>query len=100
MEDEVRKELETLKGMVLNWKKDYLGWAPPDGGGEFLARELSEEIETHVYPYIRRMYECDYLTQLEVKEFLEECYGQVEDLLRTLKEKEANSLEQKEGGYA
>ena len=38
MEENVRKELETLKGMVLNWKKDYLGWAPPDGGGEFLAR--------------------------------------------------------------
>ena len=84
MEDEVRKELETLKGMVLNWKKDYLGWAPSDGGGEFLARELMEEIETHVYPYVRRMFECNYLTQSEVNEFLEDCYGQVEDLHDTL----------------
>jgi hypothetical protein len=84
MEDEVRKELETLKGMVLNWKRDYLGWAPPDGGGEFLARELMEEIETHVYPYVRRMFECSYLTQHEVKEFLEDCYSQVEDLHNTL----------------
>jgi hypothetical protein len=84
MEDEVRKELETLKGMVLNWKRDYLGWAPPDGGGEFLARELAEEIGTHVFPYIRRMYECNYLTQSEVNEFLEGCYSQVEDLHDTL----------------
>lgn len=85
MEEEVRKELETLHGMVLNWKKDYLGWAPPDGGGEFLVRELAEEIETHVYPYVRRMYECDYLTRSEVNEFLEGCYRHVEDLRNTLK---------------
>jgi len=97
MEDEVRKELETLKGMVLNWKKDYLAWAPPDGGGEFLARELSEEIGTHVYPYIRRMYECNYLTQSEVNEFLEGCYSQVEDLHTTLAEMEAKELSAKGG---
>ncbi len=86
MENEVWKELETLKGMVRNWKKDYLDWAPPDGGGEFLARELAEEIETHVYPYIRRMFECNYLTQSEVDEFLEECFGQVRELRNTLLE--------------
>jgi len=86
MEENVRKELEILQGMVLNWKRNYLGWAPSDGGGEFLARELSEEIETHVYPYIRRMYECNYLTQSEVNEFLEGCYSQVEDLHNTLVE--------------
>jgi hypothetical protein len=88
MEENVRKELKTLEGMVLNWKKDYLGWAPPDGGGEYLARELMEEIETHVYPYIRRMYECNYLTQSEVNAFLEGCYSQVEDLHNTLVEME------------
>lgn len=97
MEDAVRKELETLQGMVLNWKKDYLGWAPPDGGGEFLARELAEEIQIHVFPYVRRMYECDYLTQHEMKEFLEGCSGQVEDLLKTLKEMEAKQPSAKGG---
>lgn len=89
MEEEVRQELATLRGMVLNWKKDYLGWAPPDGGGEFLARELAEEIETHVYPYIRRMHECRYLSDAEVKEFLESCYGEVRDLRNALEEREA-----------
>ena len=97
METEVRKELETLQGMVLNWKRNYAGWAPPDGGGEFLARELAEEIENHVYPYVRRMYECNYLTQREVKEFLEGCYGQVEDLLKTLTEMEAKQPSAKGG---
>jgi len=97
MEENVRKELETLKGMVLNWKKDYLGWAPPDGGWEYLPRELLEEIETHISPYIRRMYECDYLSPSEVREFMESCYLQVEDLRNQLGEMEAKQLSAKGG---
>ena len=97
MEENVRKELETLKGMVLNWKKEYLGWAPPDGGWEYLPRELLEEIETHISPYIRRMYECDYLSPSEVREFMESCYLQVEDLRNTLGEIEAEQLSAKGG---
>ena len=97
MEGNVRKELETLKGMVLNWKKNYLGWAPPDGGWEYLPRELLEEIETHISPYIRRMYECDYLSPSEVREFMESCYLQVEDLRNTLGEMEAKQLSAKGG---
>lgn len=97
MEENVRKELETLQGMVLNWKKDYLGWAPPDGGWEYLPRELLEEIETHISPYIRRMYECDYLSPSEIREFMESCYMQVEDLRNTLGEMEAKQLSAKGG---
>lgn len=97
MEENVRKELETLQGMVLNWKKDYLSWAPPDGGWEYLPRELLEEIETHISPYIRRMYECDYLSPSEIREFMESCYMQVEDLRNTLGEMEAKQLSGKGG---
>ena len=97
MEENVRKELETLQGMVLNWKKNYLGWAPPDGGWEYLPRELLEEIETHISPYIRRMCECDYLSPSEVQEFMESCYMQVENLRNTLGEMEAKQLSGKGG---
>lgn len=97
MEENVRKELEILKGMVLNWKKNYLGWAPPDGGWEYLPRELLEEIETHISPYIRRMYECDYLSPSEIREFMESCYMQVEDLRNTLGAMEAKELSAKGG---
>ena len=97
MEENVRKELETLQGMVLNWKKNYLGWAPPDGGWEYLPRELLEEIETHISPYIRRMYECDYLSPSEIREFMESCYMQVEDLRNQLGEMEAKQLSAKGG---
>ena len=89
MEENVRKELEVLNGMVLTWKENYLGWAPPDGGGEFLAEEFLEEIQTHVCPYVRRLYECNYLTQSEAAEFLDLCYTQVEGLRSSLRETEA-----------
>lgn len=89
MDEKVRKELETLKGMVLTWKESYRGWAPPDGGGEFLVKDFLEEIEEYVYPYVKRMFQCDYLTQFEVKEFMEFCYKEVEDLRNSLEEAEA-----------
>lgn len=97
MEENVRKELETLKGMVLAWKKDHLGWAPSEGGGEHLARDFLEEIETHVYPYVRRLFECKYLTGPEAREFLNFCYNQVEDLRNSLGDVGAEELPAKGG---
>lgn len=97
MDENVRKELEVLKGMVLTWKKDYAGWAPSEGGGEFLAKEFMEEIETHVYPYVRRLYECKYLSGSEAKEFLDFCYDQVEDLRNAVGEAEVEQVPAKGG---
>jgi hypothetical protein len=97
MEDNVRKELEVLKGMVLTWKKDYLGWVPSDGGGGYLAQEFSEEIETHVCPYVRRLVECNYISGSEAKAFLDFCYQQVEDLRYALGEAEAKQGETRGG---
>lgn len=89
MEENVRKELETLKGMVLRWKRSYLEWVSPDGGGEFLVQEFFEEIDTHVYPYVRRLCECNHLSGPDAKEFLDFCYSQVEHLRDALREAEA-----------
>ncbi len=97
MEENVQREVETLKGMVLAWKREYLGWAPPDGGGEFLAQEFLEEIDSYVYPYVRRMYECNYLSGSEAKEFLDFCYNQVEVLRDALREAEAKHLDTRGG---
>lgn len=85
MDEEVQKELEALRGMVLTWKKSYLELAPVEGGGEYLALDFLEEIETHVYPYARRLYECNYLTLSEMEQFLDFCYGEVESLRETLR---------------
>jgi hypothetical protein len=87
MDERVRAELEAIERMVRAWKRDYLGWAPSEGGGEFLARELSEEIETHVYPYVRRLYECQYVSGPEAKAFLDACYKHVEDLRNAVRER-------------
>ncbi len=97
MEENVRKELEALKGMVLTWKKDYLGWAPSEGSGEYLAREFTEEIETHVYPYVKRLYECNYLSGPEAKAFLDFCYEQVEELRASIGEAEVKQLPSRGG---
>lgn len=97
MEESVREELETLKGMVLRWKRSYLEWVSPDGGDEYVAREFSEEIETHVYPYVRRLHECKYLSGPEAKEFLDYCYSQVEDLRNSLGEAETKQVSAKGG---
>ncbi len=99
MEEVVYRELETIKGMVLIWKKSYLRWAPPTGDREYLVREFLEEIETHVYPYVRRLYESNHLTDAELDEFMAFCYRQVGDLRHTLRRGEPNSFT-KEGGHA
>jgi hypothetical protein len=86
MDDVIQKELETITKMVLNWKKNYAQWAPPEGGGEYLAQELSEEISKHVSPFVQRLFACNHITSTEAHEFLEFCYSQVEDLRNSLSE--------------
>ena len=100
MEENVGKELETLKGMVLRWKRSYLEWVSADGGGEFLAQEFFEEIDTQVYPYVRRLYECNHLSGPEAKEFLDFCYNEVQELRNALSEAEENTLTEQEGRHA
>jgi hypothetical protein len=85
MEEMGRKELEAIRGMVVTWKKSHLAVADPNGGDEFLAEEFSDEIRTHVYPYVRRLCENNYLQESEASELLDFCYAQVEDLLASLK---------------
>ena len=80
MEENVVKELEALKTMVLRWKRSYLGWVPDDGGGEYLLEEFREEISRHVSPFVDRLFQNDHLTWPESQEFLNFCYSQVEEV--------------------
>ena len=93
MEENVRKELEVLRGMVLTWKESYLGEASADGGGEFLAADFLEEIENHVSPYVWRLFDCQHLTGSEASEFLDFCYQEVEVLRQALSEAAAERLD-------
>ena len=95
MQDNVRKELDALEQMVLNWKASYLGFATSDGNNEFLLEEFHEEITTYISPYLRRLYQCDYLTVDEAEKFMDQCYDQVEVLRLQIQELE--SLPGKQG---
>jgi len=63
-----------------NWKRGFLSWASPEGDNDYVLLEFSEEIQMHVYPYVRRLFETNYLSEVEVKEFMHYCLSQVEDL--------------------
>lgn len=90
MEENVRKELDALKGILNNWKTGFLGWASPDGDNDYVLLEFREEIQTNLYPYVRRLFETNYITDVEAKEFMIYCYGQVEVLRDQLREVETN----------
>jgi hypothetical protein len=80
MEENVRKELDVLRGMLHNWKTGFLSWASPDGDNEHVLLEFGEEIQTNLYPYVRRLFETNHLSSAEATEFMVYCFGQVEEL--------------------
>lgn len=88
MQENVRKELDALEQMVFNWKANYLSFATSDGNNEFLLEEFRAEITTYISPYLRRLYQCEYLTVDEADEFLDYCYNQVEELRLQIQELE------------
>ncbi len=90
MEENVIKELDTLKGMLNNWKRGFLSWASPDGDNEYVLLEFKEEIDSQLYPYVTRLLEAKHLSQPEAKEFIDYCYNQVEDLRDQLNKVETN----------
>jgi len=90
MEENVIKELDTLKEMLSNWKRGFLTWASPDGDNEYVLLEFREEIDAQLYPYVTRLLETKYLSQSEATEFMDYCYGQIEDLRNQLNKVETN----------
>ena len=93
MEENVVKELEALKTMVLRWKRSYLGWVPDDGEGEYLIEEFREEITRHVSPFVNRLFQNDHLTWSEAQDFLTYCYSQVDELRQAVEEANSKQLE-------
>jgi hypothetical protein len=93
MEENVRKELDALEMMLLNWKQSYLGDATPDGNNDCLVEEFQEEITTYMSPYLRRLFQCEHITAEEAKGFLNFCDSQVEDLRNLIREVETAPAE-------
>jgi hypothetical protein len=100
MEENVKKELDTIKEMVLRWQKSYLGWATSDGGNDYLIEEFSEEISMHVSPLVRRLHQSNHLSLFEHNEFMESCYSQINELRDLIKIKEAEKKQTPKGVWA
>ena len=100
MEENVKKELDTIKEMVLRWQKNYLGWATSDGGNDYLIQEFSEEISTYVSPLVRRLFETSHLSLFEHNEFMESCYSQINELRDLINIKETETKQPQKGIWA
>ena len=90
MEKNVIEELDTLKGMLSNWKRGFLSWASPDGENEYVLLEFKEDINTHIFPFVTRLLETEHLSHSEATEFMDYCFSQVEDLNDQLNKVETN----------
>jgi len=90
MEENVTEELDTLKGMLNNWKRGFLTWASPDGDNDYVLQEFSEDIQMHVYPYVTSLRAMKHLSDPEATKFMDYCFSQVEDLRDQLSKVETN----------
>ncbi len=88
MEDNVRKELDTLEMMIKNWKKSYLSLITGEENDDSLIEDFIEEIDTlHMSPYIHSLYRNEHLTDMEARKFLSKCFGHVADFAKEVKER-------------
>lgn len=76
------EELEHLRRRVVLWRDDYLSYAPPAGGEEylFLVSEFIQEIEDYIYIFVQRLRATDHIDDHQVKDFMDYCYQQVDYL--------------------
>lgn len=74
------QEIERLSTMVLAWKESWASSAKESGGGDFLCDEFREEIDRMVMPYLRRLLETQHVWDVQVRDFLEFCSRQVDEL--------------------
>jgi hypothetical protein len=77
-------ELETLKGMWKRWLQRDVMWAAEvvvaqggqleDGEWEFLEEEWKENFYTWMYPYLKRLFETEHITEEQGGEFVSFAY--------------------------
>ena len=80
MEDNVKKELDTIEIMVSRWKDNYISFITGEND-DFLLDELMEEIgSTYVYSYVCRLREMEHINNQEASEFMGRCYEQAREL--------------------
>ena len=97
MDEDVKKELESLKTMVLAWKESYVKLAVEEGGGsEYLVQEYSAEIEEMVFPYVYKIMRLGGMDPWELQDFMNFCQHQTRKLREALVEMKVISEEKEE----
>ena len=86
MDPLVVKEFESLKQMMLNWRKGFLTWVESGTDNDYILREFFDDITNHLFPYVTSLLNAKHLTQKEATELMDYCYGEVEALRQDIKE--------------
>ena len=81
MEENVKKELDTLKEMLTNWIEDYKKYITAEGPNAYLLEDFEEEINKIMLPYVRRLIECGYCTIEETQPIANHANKCVKDFL-------------------
>ena len=84
MTEDVRRELEDLKTIVVAWKESYIKLARENGGGESLVEEYSSEIDELVFPYVYKILKLGGMEMEDLMVFSRFCYRQVLELREAL----------------
>uniref|UniRef100_A0A7J3M2E3 Uncharacterized protein n=1 Tax=Archaeoglobus fulgidus TaxID=2234 RepID=A0A7J3M2E3_ARCFL len=82
MKEEIKKELETLKMMIKNWKESY-----KEIGGIDSLEDFRFEIDEIVYPYLRNLYITGHITFEELQEFMRFCDEELSQIEKFIKRK-------------
>ena len=95
MDKETKTETDDLHKMIQNWKKSWLGFYSSDGINEWIMEEFMEEVEIYLVPYVGRLKDTDYLTEIECEGFYDRLSGEIQDMRRLLRlqDPEDSSLE-------
>ncbi len=92
MDEDVKRELESLKTMVLAWKESYMKLALEEGGGsEYLLKEYDAEVEEFVFPYVYKIMRLGGMEAWELQDFMSFCQAQSQELHEALTEMEVIS---------
>lgn len=92
MDEDVKRELESLKTMVVAWKESYMKLALEEGGDStYLVREYDAEIEEFVFPYVHKIMKLGGMEIDELETFMGFCQAQTRELHEALTESEVIS---------
>jgi len=92
MDEDVKRELEDLKSVVVAWKESYLKLASEErGDNSYLVKEYEAEIWEFVFPYVFKIMKLGGMEIDEMDSFMGFCQAQIRELYERLMEGEAIS---------